>query len=131
MAHQEDVVHAELLDQWARLEIMVKMERLENQGCKEFQEGRDQWDLLETRDSLETRVLKGHLVCLGHKGQGVMQERTDATDVQDLRGRMAPLGTEVLLEVQGHEVSKACQDQLEKMGLQAKMVPRACRVSWV
>jgi len=122
------VVHAELLDQWDLLETR---DSLENQGCKEFQEGQDQWDLLETRDSLETRVLKGHPVCLDHKGQGVMQERTDATDVQDLRGRMAPLGTEVLLEVQGHEVSKACQDQLVKMGLQAKMVPRACRVSWV
>ena len=107
------------------------MVRLESQDYKEFLDDRDQWDLQETRDSPETRVLKGHLVCLGHKGQGVMQERTDATDVQDLRGRMAPLGTEVLLEVQGHEVSKACQDQLVKMGLQAKMVPRACRVSWV
>jgi len=121
----------ELLDQWASLGTMVRMVRLESQDCKEFLEGRDLWDLQGTKESLEIRAPKGHLECQGHKVQGVMQEKMDATDAQDLQAQMGPLGTGVLLAVQGQEVSKACQDQQAKMGPQVKMVPRACRVSWV
>ena len=107
------------------------MVRLESQDCKESLEGQDLWDLQGTKDSLEIRVPKGHLECQGRKGQGVMQEKMDATDAQDLQAQMGPQGTGVLLAVQGREVSKACQDQQAKMGPQGKMVPRACRVSWV
>jgi len=121
----------ELLDQWASLGTMVRMVRLESQDCKEFLEGRDLWDLQGTKDSLEIRAPKGHLEFQGHKVQGVMQEKMDATDAQDPQAQMGPLGTGVLLAVQGQEVSKACQDQQAKMGPQVKMVPRACRVSWV
>ena len=110
---------------------MVRMVRLESQDCKEFLEGQDLWDLQGTKDSLEIRGPKGRPECQGHKGQGVMQEKMDATDAQDLQAQMGPLGTGVLLAVQGREVSKACQDQQAKMGPRVKMVPRACRVSWV
>ena len=130
-AHQVDADRVELLGQWASLETMVRMVKLESQDYKEFLEGQDLWDLQETKDSLEIRVLKGHLECQVHKVQGVMQEKMDAMDAQDLQAQMGPLGTGVLLAVQGQEVSKACQDLQAKMGLLVKMVPRACRVSWV
>ena len=123
--------HAELLGQWASLGIMVRMVRLESQDCKEFLEGQDLWDLQGTKDSLEIRALKGRLECPGRKGQGVTQEKMDATDATDLQAQMGPQGTGVLLAVQGQEVSKACQDQQAKMGPRVKMVLRACRVSWV
>ena len=121
----------ELLGQWASLGTMVRMVRLESQDCKEFLEGQDLWDLQGTKDSLEIRVPKGHLECQGRKVQGVMQEKMDATDAQDLQAQMGPQGTGVLLAVQGREVSKACQGQQAKMDPRVKMVPRACRVSWV
>lgn len=110
---------------------MVRMVRLESQDYKEFLDDRDQWDLQETKDSLEIRVPKDHPECQGHKVQGVMQEKMDVTDAQDLQAQMGPLETGVLLAVQGQEVSKACPDQQAKTVPQVKMVPRACRVSWV
>lgn len=121
----------ELLGQWASLGTMVRMVRLESQDYKEFLDGRDLWDLQGTKDSPEIRVLKDHPECQDHKVPGVMQEKMDATDAQDLQAQMGPLGTGVLLAVQDQEVSKACQDQQAKMVPQVKMVPRACRVSWV
>jgi len=110
---------------------MVRMVRLESQDYKEFLDDRDQWDLQETKDSLEIRVPKDHPECQGHKVQGVMQEKMDVTDAQDLQAQMGPLETGVLLAVQGQEVSKACPGQQAKTVPQVKMVPRACRVSWV
>jgi hypothetical protein len=110
---------------------MVRMVRLVSQDYKEFLEGRDLWDLQGTKDSLEIRVPKDHPECQGHKVQGVMQEKMDATDATVLQAQMGPLGTGVLLVVQDQEVSKACQDQQAKTVPQAKMVPRECRVSWV
>ena len=107
------------------------MVRLESQDYKVFLEGRDLWDLQGTRDSLEIRAPKDHPECQGHKVQGVMQEKMDATDAQDLQAQMGPLGTGVLLAVQDQEASKACQDQQAKMGPLDKMVLRACKVSWV
>ena len=104
------------------------MVRLESRDYKEFQDGRDLWDLQGTKDSLEIRVPKDHPECQGHKVQGVMQEKMDATDAQDLQDQMGPLGTGVLLAVQGQEGSKACQDQQEKMVPLVKMEARACRV---
>ena len=118
----------ELLDQWESLATMVRMVRLESQDYKVFLEGRDLWDLRETKDSLEIRALKAHLECQGHKVQGVMQEKMDAMDAQDLQAQMGLLETGVLLAVQGQEGSKACQDQQAKMVPLVKMVARACRV---
>lgn len=120
--------HVELLDQWESLETMVRMVRLESRDCKEFLEGRDLWDLQGTRDSLEIRVPKDHPEYQVHKVQGVMQERMDAMDAQDLQAQMGPLETGVLLAVQGQEGSKVCQDQQAKMVPLVKMVARACRV---
>jgi len=125
------VDRVELLGQWASLETMVRTVRLESQGYKEFLEGLDLWDLQGTKELLEIKELKGHLESQDHKGQEVMQEKMDAMDAQGLQAQMGPLGTGALLAVQDQEVSKACQDQQAKMVPQVKMVPRACRVSWV
>jgi len=122
------VDRVELLDQWENLATMVRMVRLESQDYKVFLEGRDLWDLQETRDSLEIRAPKDHPECQVHKVQGVMQEKMDAMDAQDLQAQMGLLGTGVLLAVQGQEGSKACQDQQAKMVPLVKMVARACRV---
>ena len=103
--------HMDLLDQWASPGIVDRMEKLESQECKEFQ------DLRGLKDVLEIRVLKGH------QGQWETQEKMVAMETQDFHALISPLAIVLFLEVQGQKVIEACLDLQAKMGPLVKMDP--------
>lgn len=126
-----DVVQGEPLDQWASRATTGRTGRLGSPGCREWPGGRDPWAHPGTRASLVTRVPRAPPEFQDLRAPVVTPARMDRMVALDLQGLMVHQETEEHLEVPDPEVSRACPDPRARMELQARMVSRVCRESWV
>lgn len=103
------------------------MGRQESLVFRVFLEDLVQWELLEIRDQLVTKVQKVPLVYQGHLEQEVIQARMVCPEELDHQDNLVQLGKEVCPAVQDQEDSRVCLVLLERTVWLEKMERLAYR----